>query len=202
MVISPILALYPLIEDAAPLEAILETYKTDFEAKHLQMMKAKLGLYETVDNDADFIKDLEENLQFVETDMTLFFRNLSDFKDEATGFDVLKDAFYDFDNMPNAVKEKWKMWFLNYEARLQHEYGITTERKEKMNTVNPKYVLRNYMAQLAIDAADEGNYNLIDELFKMLKKPYDEQPQYEKWLAKRPEWARHKVGCSMLSCSS
>jgi uncharacterized protein YdiU (UPF0061 family) len=195
-------ALYPLIEDAAPLEAILETYKTAFEAKHLQMMKAKLGLYETVDNDADFIKDLEENLQFVETDMTLFFRNLSDFKDEATGFDVLKDAFYDFDNMPNAVKEKWKMWFLNYEARLQHEYGITTERKEKMNTVNPKYVLRNYMAQLAIDAADEGNYNLIDELFKMLKKPYDEQPQYEKWFAKRPEWARHKVGCSMLSCSS
>ena len=71
-----------------------------------------------------------------------------------------------------------------------------------MNAVNPKYVLRNYMAQLAIDDADEGNYELIDELFRMLKMPYDEQPEYQKWFVKRPDWARHKVGCSMLSCSS
>ena len=71
-----------------------------------------------------------------------------------------------------------------------------------MNAVNPKYVLRNYMSQLAIDEADKGNYELIDELFQLLKHPYDEQPDYEKWFAKRPDWARHKVGCSMLSCSS
>ena len=71
-----------------------------------------------------------------------------------------------------------------------------------MNQVNPKYVLRNYMAQLAIDAADKGDYSLIEELYQMLKLPYDEQPEYEKWFAKRPEWARNKVGCSMLSCSS
>ncbi len=71
-----------------------------------------------------------------------------------------------------------------------------------MNTVNPKYVFRNYMAQLAIDDADKGGYKLIDELFQMLKKPYDEQPKNEKWFAKRPDWARDKVGCSMLSCSS
>jgi len=71
-----------------------------------------------------------------------------------------------------------------------------------MNTVNPKYVLRNYMAQLAIDKANEEDYSLVDELFQLLKKPYDEQPENEKWFAKRPEWARHKVGCSMLSCSS
>ena len=71
-----------------------------------------------------------------------------------------------------------------------------------MNKVNPKYVLRNYMAQLAIDEANKGNYTLIDELFTMLKNPYNDQPEYKKWYAKRPEWARHKVGCSMLSCSS
>jgi len=71
-----------------------------------------------------------------------------------------------------------------------------------MNQVNPKYVLRNYMAQLAIDDADKGDYTLIDELYTMLQKPYDEQPEHHKWYAKRPEWARHKVGCSMLSCSS
>ena len=58
------------------------------------------------------------------------------------------------------------------------------------------------MAQLAIDDADKRDYKLIDELFNMLKEPYNEQPKNQKWFAKRPEWARHKVGCSMLSCSS
>jgi uncharacterized protein YdiU (UPF0061 family) len=58
------------------------------------------------------------------------------------------------------------------------------------------------MAQLAIDAANLEDYSWIDELFQLLKKPYDEQPKYQKWFAKRPDWAREKVGCSMLSCSS
>ncbi len=58
------------------------------------------------------------------------------------------------------------------------------------------------MAQMAIDEANKGDYSLIDELFALLKHPYDERPEYQKWFAKRPEWARHKVGCSMLSCSS
>jgi serine/tyrosine/threonine adenylyltransferase len=58
------------------------------------------------------------------------------------------------------------------------------------------------MAQLAIDAADEGDYSLVDELFNLLLKPYDEQPEMEKWFARRPDWAKEKVGCSMLSCSS
>jgi uncharacterized protein YdiU (UPF0061 family) len=76
------------------------------------------------------------------------------------------------------------------------------ERKLKMNLVNPKYVLRNYMAQLAIDKADEGDFSLVEELYNLLRNPYDEQPEHEKYFAKRPDWARHKVGCSMLSCSS
>jgi len=71
-----------------------------------------------------------------------------------------------------------------------------------MDLVNPKYVLRNYMSQMALDEAEKGNYSLIDELFQLLKKPYSEQPENKKWFAKRPEWARNKVGCSMLSCSS
>ena len=74
---------------------------------------------------------------------------------------------------------------------------------EKMKMANPKYVLRNWMAQLAIDAAEKEDYSVAIELYEMLKNPYDEQPNYEeKWFQKRPEWARHRVGCSMLSCSS
>ena len=58
------------------------------------------------------------------------------------------------------------------------------------------------MAQLAIEKAEIGDYSLIDELYLLLQNPYDEQPNMEKWYAKRPEWAKQKVGCSMLSCSS
>ena len=63
-------------------------------------------------------------------------------------------------------------------------------------------MLRNYIAQLAIDDANKGDYTLLHDLQNMLKTPYNEQPKYEKWYAKRPDWAREKVGCSMLSCSS
>ena len=71
-----------------------------------------------------------------------------------------------------------------------------------MDSTNPKYVLRNYMAQLAIDAANNEDYSILEELYELLKNPYSEQTEQEKWYAKRPDWARDKIGCSRLSCSS
>jgi uncharacterized protein YdiU (UPF0061 family) len=195
-------ALYPIIEEVEPLNAILEQYKIDFETKSLQMMKSKLGLFSSDEDDLELIQNLEDNLQLVETDMTIFFRDLSNFTDTDSGLQLIKESFYDFDNISDEVKNSWNLWFKKYDERLQIERVSSEERKEKMDAVNPKYVLRNYMSQLAIDEADKGNYTLIDELFQLLKKPYSEQPENEKWFAKRPEWARNKVGCSMLSCSS
>lgn len=197
-------AIYPLINEAAPLELILNQYKTDFDNKRLSMMRSKLGLQIDDENDEKLIQDLEDILHQTETDMTIFFRNLSHLKKEnaSEGLRVISDAFYKADEVVGNIKKRWDTWIENYFDRLKKETSSDVERKAKMNRVNPKYVLRNYMAQLAIDDADKGDYQLIDELFQMLKKPYDEQPKFEKWFAKRPEWARHKVGCSMLSCSS
>ena len=88
------------------------------------------------------------------------------------------------------------------------QYGRCIERKENLNRelmlkTNPKYVLINWMAQFAIDAAEEGDFSICEKLHTMLKKPYSEQPDAEvEWYKKRPKWAQNRVGCSMLSCSS
>ena len=197
-------ALYPLIEEAAPLEKILEGYKSNFEKKSQDMMRAKLGLTSDKETDIDIIQSLENNLQATETDMTIFFRTLSSFKKEQPekGVELIQDAFYTPDTIKGNVLNNWKQWFADYAKRLEDETTSADERQQQMNKVNPKYVLRNYMAQLAIDKADKGDTSLLEEMYLLLKEPYSEQPKFEHWFAKRPEWARHKVGCSMLSCSS
>jgi uncharacterized protein YdiU (UPF0061 family) len=89
-----------------------------------------------------------------------------------------------------------------YEARLKVEALPDAERIARMNRANPKYVLRNYMAQQAIDAATQGDVSQIERLLQVLQMPYDDQPQHEDLAQRRPEWARDKAGCSALSCSS
>ncbi len=201
-------AIYPLVEDAEPLQEILKGFQPNYEEAYLKMMCNKLGLQEMTDSNEGLVSSLVDTLQLSETDMTIFFRNLADFSKE-TELDaegvfmvIIKDAFYKPEEITGDILEKWSAWFVEYQKHLHKETLSDAERKGKMNSVNPKYVLRNYMSQLAIDAADEGDYSIIQELHELLKKPYDDQPEMSKWFAKRPEWARHKVGCSMLSCSS
>ncbi len=198
-------ALYPLIQDAKPLEAILEAFSTNYEKEYLKMMQNKMGLQIKKEEDVVLIHSLVELLQRVETDMTIFFRNLSNVAKIATSkaaFNTVKAAFYNEKDLDETILSEWYDWFEKYSIRINEEVISDLERKEQMDKVNPKYVLRNYMAQLCIDDADKGDYGLLNELFEMLKKPYDEQPNFQKWFSKRPDWARDKVGCSMLSCSS
>src|SRR5690606_24730581 len=146
-----------------------------------------------------------------ETDMTIFYRKLADFpvdraheQSDRELLEVLIDAYYE----PSALLENPEMlaktanWLRTYADRVKSS-GLDHEtRRTKMNAVNPKYVLRNYLAQLAIDASEAGDHSLIYELLEVMRRPYDEQPEMEKYAAKRPEWARERAGCSMLSCSS
>ena len=198
-------ALYPLIEEAKPLELILKDFQQNYLSEYLDMMRAKLGLKTISSEDGKLISGLEKVLQLSETDMTIFFRELSSIKKNATAgssITTINDAFYRPEEIKKDILKSWGKWFEKYINRLNLEEASDEERKTYMNLVNPKYVLRNYMAQLAIDSADKEDYSILKELHELLKKPYDEQIEFNNWYAKRPDWARNKIGCSMLSCSS
>lgn len=198
-------ALYPLIQEAAPLESILEAFQSQYEKEYLNMMRNKLGLSTTDEKDEQLIHILTENLQMTETDMTIFFRKLSQIeKGESVkdAFELIKESFYKMEEVVDKTNDSWMYWFTQYLNRLKQESISDTNRKVAMDKVNPKYVLRNYMSQLAIEAAEKEDYSLIEELYLLLKNPYQEQNKYQKWFAKRPDWAREKIGSSMLSCSS
>jgi uncharacterized protein YdiU (UPF0061 family) len=197
-------AIFPLVEDAKPLEEILNGYRNAYQTQYLAMMRRKIGLTLEDKDDDLLLSNLENVLQSTATDMTIFFRKLSQIskEDNENPLTLLKDAFYDPETLEGKVLEGWELWLQQYTQRLKREAATDEARQHAMNQVNPKYVLRNYMAQIAIDAAEQGDYNIIDELYQLLQNPYAEQPEMEKWFAKRPDWAKHKVGCSMLSCSS
>ena len=201
-------ALYPLVEDAEPFQEILHDFQSQFEIKYNAMMGKKIGLTDVTSADYELLANLEQTLQLTETDMTIFFRLLGRIpksppaEDEDDALVIVTDAFYKPAELTGDVMAKWRDWFRNYRIRLNKTDQSDVDRAAAMNAANPKYVLRNYMAQLAIDKATTGDVGLIEELYQLLKQPYDEQPDNEKWFAKRPDWARNKVGCSMLSCSS
>ncbi len=195
-------AIYPLIDEAAPLEKILDGFKEEYLVEYRDMMCSKMGLEKRANLDAQLIDELKELLENSSIDMTIFFRNMSQFDAPNTFIDVVRESSYLGKDQFDTFLDSWMSWLNDYAIRLNGEKRSKEDRVEAMNVVNPKYVLRNYMAQLAIEAAEKEDYCLIDELYQLLLRPYDDQPEMEKWFTKRPDWALDKVGCSMLSCSS
>jgi uncharacterized protein YdiU (UPF0061 family) len=194
-------ALSPLIQDIEVLERGLEVYADTFTSSWRRMLAAKLGL-SSLDREGDdaLVGDLFELLQQTETDMTLFFRRLA--LASAGNLEPLRPAFYGGDALNEAHRSQLSAWLMRYAARAGQDGLPTAQRLEIMNRANPKYVLRNYLAQQAIDAANEGDSSVIERLLHVLKTPYDEQAEHEELAQRRPEWARNKAGCSALSCSS
>jgi protein adenylyltransferase len=207
-------ALYPLLNDKAPLEAGLARFAEAYESGAGRMMADKLGLA-ALDREGDdrLLADLFELLQQVETDMTLFFRLLGNVPlaglergesslDDRALVEPLRRAFYSEDAFAPDHLARLGSWLRRHAARVRQDDLPPAERMRRMNRVNPKYVLRNYLAQLAIDALAAGDASVMERLMTVLERPYDEQPAQEDLAARRPEWARHRAGCSALSCSS
>jgi len=190
-------ALYPLIEQTEPLEAILNEFQSSYQDQWLTMMASKLGLENVEEGDQDLFERLETLLAQTETDMTLFYRLLA--TDELS-VNTFENAYY---QAPESdYIEAMTNWLSDYSVRRERDDIDNQTRFDNMNAVNPLYVFRNYLAQQAIDKAEQGDMSMIDELLEVLKNPYTEQSDKQHLAAKRPDWARTKVGCSMLSCSS
>jgi len=134
-------------------------------------------------------------------DMTIFYRDLATVDLDAPRAASLDEAFYD-ETGRAAVGEALQAWLLRYAARVRADGSPDAGRIALMHAANPRYVLRNYLAQQAIDRAEQGDEAGVHELLDVLRHPYDEQPGKARLAARRPDWARERVGCSMLSCSS
>lgn len=201
-------AVLPVIEDKEALGQALDIYRQTFQQGWVDCIAQKLGLQKfNPETDEQLANEVLDILSSVETDMTLFFRKLADFDgtSENERLDPLAffgNCYYQPETLTSDYRERLSTWLATYKSRLRQDGTPDERRKSDMNRVNPKYVLRNYLAQLAIDKAEQGDYSLVDELLDVLRNPYDEQPGREKYAEKRPEWARNRPGCSMLSCSS
>ncbi len=202
-------ALYALIVDPKPLQDGLSHFVSVYESGWQAMMASKLGLASFRETDTELIGDLLQAMGAQEIDMTLLYRGLAqidlsqDFeKADKTQLPSAWQAALYVTETPEAYLEQVWQWLQDYQQRWQSESGSESERVELMNATNPKYVLRNYLAQQAIEKAEAGDFSEVQRLLQVLRKPYDLQPEHEQYAQKRPEWARHKAGCSTLSCSS
>jgi uncharacterized protein YdiU (UPF0061 family) len=185
-------ALLPLVPEQARLEAGLTLYAETFAEAWRTALAQKLGVaaLDQPEDDA-LVAELFDVLAERETDYTLFFRNLGA---PDPSLEALRPAFYSAE----AEEPRLGLWLEKYRNRTRGE----KLRRQRMNAANPKYVFRNYLAQQAIDAIEAGDASLLERLMTVLRQPYDEQPEHADLAARRPEWARHRAGCSALSCSS
>ena len=188
-------ALLPLIGEVDTVHAALKLYQPAFATKLNALWHAKLGLVSELEQDETLIDALLSILQHGKVDFTLFFRKLSGLRidnsnaDDSAADSVLRDMFID--------RAAFDAWAVQYLARLRQENSNDAERLQRMNRINPKYVLRNYLAQVAIEKAQQKDFSEVNKLLTILQHPFDEQPEHERYAALPPDWASSlEVSCS------
>lgn len=184
-------ALYPLIDDEDSVRAALDPYESTFLATFHEHMRGKLGLAQWQEGDADLVSALLTVMHRNSADFTLSFRRLSTIHlpRAHAGEETFEDLFVD--------RGAAQAWLETYRARLARETRGAEERSIAMNRVNPLYVLRNHLAELAIRAAKERDTTEIARLVTLLKDPYTEKPGFEAYSRIPPDWAEKlEVSCS------
>ncbi len=194
-------ALAPVFSGVEGLQAGLQSFVDTYTACDRHHIAAKLGFSQCLDEDVALMNALYQLLQAAEVDMTLFFRSLSEVDVDNPVLTPLLHAFYD-ENKMKQEESAFTQWLALYAARVQRDALDPSDRRARMHAANPRYVLRNYLAQIAIDRAEQGDDSGVHELLDVLRRPYEDQPGREQYTQRRPDWARTKAGCSMLSCSS
>ncbi len=194
-------ALAPLFVDAAPLEAGLQRFLDAWTRAEREMVAGKLGLARAGADDVALFEDLRVLLHAGRFDLTGFFRRLGEVGPGATdpgqfaGVSYQPAAF-------EAARPALQDWLSRHAARLADDPLTPDQRRERMRLANPRYVPRNWLAQEAIGQAEAGDLAPLEALLEVLRRPYEDQPGREHHAGLRPEWARQRAGCSMLSCSS
>lgn len=204
----------PCVDDKESLEEAMSVYVDTIQEHWQNTMLAKLGLQRWTQTEDALLESLFELLRSIETDMTWFYRLLATWpighqptEDQtdrkAAALVHFHESFYRPEQCDNDYAARLNAWLNRYDQRVLQDHHDASHRQANMDRTNPLYVLRNYLAQEAIDLAQEqGDPGLIMELLDVLRNPYQVQPGKVRFAKKRPEWARNRPGCSMLSCSS
>jgi hypothetical protein len=183
-------AMLPLVGREEALAA-LARYEPAFFAEWARLLRAKLGLATAREGDAELGGELLALMAGARVDYTRFWRALCELRlDPAAEQPALRDRFVE--------REAFDAWAARYRARLAAEGSDDEERRARMRAVNPKFVLRNYLAEQAIRRAHAGDFGMIEALRVVLATPFEEHPEREGWADEPPEWGRHLV----VSCSS
>jgi uncharacterized protein YdiU (UPF0061 family) len=165
-------------------------YKDTFAQALEERLRAKVGFSESRDGDRQLIDTFRALMADDKADHTITWRRLAGF-DSGDGArnDAMRDMFMQ--------REKFDAWALTYAERLRSENSVDAERAARMNRVNPKFILRNHLAEVAIRAAQGGDFSEIDRLLKVLARPFDEQPENAVYADFPPDWAQSiEVSCS------
>jgi uncharacterized protein YdiU (UPF0061 family) len=180
-------ALLPLVPEEA-LRHALQQYQPEMEATWNRLMRAKLGLQLEQTEDVTLVGRLLNLMQQQSLDYTRFFRALCEVS-QAPPHSDLRDGFVD--------RAAFDVWLTDYLARLRAEQSVDAERQMRMRQVNPKYVLRNYLAQQAIERAEQQDLEGVEQLLRVLLSPFDEHPGCAHYADAPPHWGKHlEISCS------